>query len=92
MVIMFMISASTALACIVAIVSALAVIVDSDHRLRTDKIDKRKHAVWRARDWLVHKAVEGTRIGWEKVAQRFRKVKTKSEYDVEMDTQERLLG
>ena len=59
MVIMFMISASTALASIVATTMTLAVVVDGDHRIRSDKIDVRKHAVWRAKDLIVHKIAEG---------------------------------
>ncbi len=50
MVIMFMISASTALASIVTTVLALALVVDGEHRVRSDRIDARKHVVWRARD------------------------------------------
>ncbi|KAF8577772.1 UPF0014-domain-containing protein [Ramaria rubella] len=50
MVIMFSISASTALGSIVATVFCLAVVIDREHRLRDDKIDPREHAVWRMRD------------------------------------------
>ncbi|OBZ66192.1 hypothetical protein A0H81_13800 [Grifola frondosa] len=58
MVIMFMISSSTALASIATTILALGVTVDSEHRVRTDRIDTREHAVWRARSWLVNKTVE----------------------------------
>ena len=63
MVIMFMISSSTALASIVTTILALGVVVDSEHRVRTDRIDVRPHAVWRARTWVVNKIVEGVRGG-----------------------------
>ncbi|EJD49554.1 hypothetical protein AURDEDRAFT_112427 [Auricularia subglabra TFB-10046 SS5] len=57
MVIMFMISASTALAAMSSIVLALGTVVDGEHRIRDDRVRSEKHAVWRARDavgaWLV---------------------------------------
>ncbi|OSX57662.1 hypothetical protein POSPLADRAFT_1155665 [Postia placenta MAD-698-R-SB12] len=71
MVIMFMISSSTALASIVVTVLSLSVIVDGDHRVRTDRIDVRQHAIWRARNWVVGRIVEMTKnVGqraWKKV-------------------------
>lgn len=59
MVIMFMISSSTALASIVTTVLALSVVVDADHRVRSDRVDGREHMVWRARTWLVGRVVDG---------------------------------
>ena len=76
MVIMFMISSSTALAAIATTVSALAVVVDMDHRIRDDRIDKRPHAVYRARDRLVKKVVEAAKVEWHK-----RYSKKSSKYD-----------
>jgi hypothetical protein len=66
MVIMFMISSSTALAAIAATVCALAVVVDADCRVRADMIDGRPHAVWRGRNWLVQRAAGGVRTLWHK--------------------------
>ncbi|KAG8967773.1 hypothetical protein FRC03_009322 [Tulasnella sp. 419] len=68
MIIMFMISSSTALASTVATVMALSVSIDPEHRLRTDRVDNRPHAIWRTRDrwvanmvgaakWLAHKGL-----------------------------------
>ena len=57
MVIMFMISSCTALSSIVTTILALGVVVDNEHRVRSDRIDTRPHAVWRARNWLVAKIV-----------------------------------
>ena len=57
MVIMFMISSSTALSSIITTVLALGVVVDGEHRVRPDRIDKRKHLVWRARDRLVNSII-----------------------------------
>lgn len=50
MVIIFMISAATALASIVCTTLALGVIVDGEARVRVERVDPRKAAVWRARD------------------------------------------
>ncbi len=58
MVIMFMISSCTALSSIVTTILALGVVVDNEHRVRSDRIDTRPHAVYRARNWLVGKVVE----------------------------------
>lgn len=52
-VIMFCISASTALASIIAAASCLTIVVDRQHRIRTDRLDTRKHVVWRACDSFV---------------------------------------
>jgi len=59
MVIMFMISAATALASIVTTVLCLGMVVDGEHRVRSDRVDSRAHMVWRARSWLVDKAGQG---------------------------------
>ena len=63
MVIMFMIAASSALAAILVTVAALAIVVDSEHRIRVGRVDPRKHWVWRAREratsWCVGKAKWG---------------------------------
>jgi hypothetical protein len=48
MIIMFMISASNALSCIVATHLALLVCVDSERRIRMDRIDARPHWLCRA--------------------------------------------
>ena len=48
MIIMFMLSASSALATIIAIVCTLAVCVDGQHRVRAERIDTRPYVLWRA--------------------------------------------
>ncbi len=48
MIIMFMISASNALSCIVATHLALLVCIDSERRIRLDRIDARPHWLCRA--------------------------------------------
>ncbi|KAJ8495812.1 hypothetical protein ONZ45_g12682 [Pleurotus djamor] len=52
MIIMFMISSSTALAAIFTTLFALSVVVDNDHRIRGDRVDSRPHIVWRLRGLL----------------------------------------
>ncbi|KAN0132361.1 Uncharacterized protein family (UPF0014) domain containing protein [Lactarius tabidus] len=47
MIIMFMITASCGLACIVATLLAINVCVDSEHRIRNERIDSRPHALSR---------------------------------------------
>ena len=61
MVIMFMISASTALAAIVTTVITLSVVVDNEHRLRPDRIDVKEHVIWRTRNWAFAQLVGGVK-------------------------------
>ncbi|KAL0953125.1 hypothetical protein HGRIS_004394 [Hohenbuehelia grisea] len=65
MIIIFMITAATALAALVSTVFALGIVVDGEHRVRTDRIDTREHVVWRARDkaagWVVEQVSEAAR-------------------------------
>jgi hypothetical protein len=55
MIIMFMISASTALACIVAVVLCFSIVIDAEHRVRNERIQGEKHAIWRGKDWLIER-------------------------------------
>ncbi|PCH42131.1 UPF0014-domain-containing protein [Wolfiporia cocos MD-104 SS10] len=77
MVIMFMISSCTALSSIVTTCLALAVVVDNEHRVRSDRIDARPHAVWRARSWLVERITEhlkhATHRAWKKARPMFKR-------------------
>ncbi|KZT01548.1 UPF0014-domain-containing protein [Laetiporus sulphureus 93-53] len=77
MVIMFMISSSTALSSIVTTVLALGVVVDGEHRVRSDRIDSQQHAIWRARDAAfakVSKMVKDlTHRTWRKARPIFRR-------------------
>lgn len=57
MIIMFMISSSTALASIYTMFAVISVAVDSEHRIRNDRIDERKFGLWRAKEWLQNKVV-----------------------------------
>lgn len=72
MVIMFMISSCTALSSIVTTVLALNIVVDTEHRIRTDRIDDRPHAIWRARNWLWEKTVSGLKSAWYRTAGAFK--------------------
>ncbi|KAI0052324.1 UPF0014-domain-containing protein [Auriscalpium vulgare] len=79
MVIMFMISASSALASIITTLIALLVCVDGEHRIRPDRIDAREHAVWRARDRLASAVVTGVRAAGRAVVDCVRRNKTDGE-------------
>lgn len=89
MVIMFMISSSTALSSIVTTIFALGVVVDTEHRVRADRIDVREHAVWRARNWLVAKVVDGIKAGAYGVVSLF---KRREVDNGDAGERERLLG
>ncbi len=73
MVIMFMISSCTALSSIVTTILALSVVVDSEHRVRSDRIDNRPHAVWRARNWMAGKIAEKIKAAWVRFVERFKR-------------------
>ena len=68
MVIMFMISACTALAAIVTTVVTLGIVVDNEHRVRPDRVDVNEHVIWRARNWLFCKIVGGMKSIGTKIA------------------------
>lgn len=90
MIIMFMISSCTALSSIVTTILALNIIVDTEHRVRTDRIDNRPHAIWRARNWLADKIAAGMKGLWRKFTGAF---KRKPTHNGEANGEnERLLG
>jgi len=64
MIIMFMISASSVLACIVVTLFTLYVCVDSEHRIRSDRIHKRPHAFCRASSDCIRAVVGSVRRPW----------------------------
>lgn len=67
-IIIFMISSSTALASILTTFSAIAMTVDWQHRIRTDRIYENDRVVWRAKDWSAKRIGQGyTRLttGWK---------------------------
>lgn len=90
MIIMFMISASTALAAIVTTMVSLATVVDNDHRVRPDRVDIREHAIWRARNRLVSGVVGGVKAVGLTVIGCYKRKTTRAE-DGHRET-ERLLG
>ena len=64
MIIMFMISASTVLACIIVTLFTLYVCVDSEHRIRGDRIHKRPHAFRRASGDAIRAVVGSVVRAW----------------------------
>lgn len=65
MIVMFMISASSALATIVALYFALTTLIDEKDRVRPDRLDARKPAFYRWRDRNIERAWKGLkRLPW----------------------------
>jgi hypothetical protein len=64
MIIMFMISASSVLACIIVSLFTLYVCVDSEHRIRGDRIYTRPHPFRRAISGVLWAAVGSVRGAW----------------------------
>jgi len=52
-IIMFMIAASTVLASVFITFASIAVVVDREHRIRSDCIDGKRPAIYRVKDWKV---------------------------------------
>ncbi|KAF9463945.1 hypothetical protein BDZ94DRAFT_1257835 [Collybia nuda] len=50
MIIVFMLSSATCLSAVFTTIAVVSVTVDSDHRIRMDRVDDRKHGIWRARE------------------------------------------
>jgi len=65
MIIVFMISASTTLASIFTTFSVITMTVDGQHMIRTDRIDEKKHGIWRVKD----RGAENTRRGLVRMIQ-----------------------
>ncbi|KAF8322712.1 UPF0014-domain-containing protein [Clavulina sp. PMI_390] len=64
MVIMFMINASATLAAMTCTVFAMSITVDGEHRVRSDRILREKHAIWRGRDKLLSSIGAGLKNLW----------------------------
>jgi hypothetical protein len=71
MIIMFMLSASVTLSSIVATVFALAVVVDSHHRIRVDRIDSSPFIVWRIWGSAVGGIAHSISAGWARLRKGF---------------------
>ncbi|KAI0833562.1 UPF0014-domain-containing protein [Trametes gibbosa] len=92
MVIMFMISSCTALSSIVVTILALGVVVDSEHRVRTDRIDTREHAIYRGRDWVIGKIVAGVKGVALRAIEGAKRVLGKRDAEENASERQRLLG
>ena len=53
MIIMFMITAATVLASVFITFAAIIMVVDQDHRVRSDRINDKKPVIYRVKDWNV---------------------------------------
>lgn len=90
-VIMFMISAATALSAIVSTVLTLSVVVDTEDRIRLEKIDNRLHVVWRTSDLITDASIRRMKSGWRSIAVKFGGER-RHEDDTTSSETERLLG
>ena len=59
MVIMFLICGSSVLAAVACTIACLSIVIDTQARVRLDRVDSRPHVVWRARRWVVARVVDG---------------------------------
>lgn len=66
MIIMFCISASTAFGTILAVILCLMILVDSEHRVRGERIDPTKHSIWKRRDEIMKTVREAVVEVWNK--------------------------
>lgn len=73
MIIMFMIVASCALACVVATFLVLAVCLDSEHRIRSERIDKRHHVLRRASSGAVTTVADAVGRAWIRIANSWKR-------------------
>jgi hypothetical protein len=64
MIIMFMITAACGLSCMLAICFVLSVVVDSEHRIRSDRIELRPHVFYRVSSGVVQTVVGTARNAW----------------------------
>ena len=53
MIIMFMITAATVLASVFVTFATVILVVDQEHRVRSDRIDVKKPVIYRVKDWNV---------------------------------------
>ena len=88
MVVMFLICGSSVLSAVACTVLCLAVVVDAEARIRTDKIDGRPHAVWRASNAVIRTIADGLRSAWNGMASW----RNRHTDDDVVEESERLLG
>ena len=69
-VILFCHSASTVLGSILATVFCLGVVIDSQHRIRDERIYSREHIIWRTRDKIVNGVVVNICHLWKRIWKR----------------------
>ena len=90
MIIMFMIAAAAVLASICITFTAIIMVVDQEHRIRSDRIDNKKPVIYRVKDWNVGKLLASLSISYNWRTRKARIGGGKSELD--MEENERLLS
>lgn len=73
MIIIFMISACTALSSIVSTLLTLRAVVDDEMRVRGERVDTRKAWVWRIRDTGIQWVLDRANDGWSKLVGLWRR-------------------
>jgi hypothetical protein len=73
MIIMFMIVASCALACVVATILVLTVCLDSEHRIRSERIDKSHHVLRRTSSGAVRAVGDAAGRTWIRIASSWKR-------------------
>ena len=89
MVLMFMLSSATSLSSFASTVFTLGIVMDQNHRIRTERIDSHKHAVWRARDRVIASTVEGVKTVWTRCMMIGRKAGSRDELAEHIAEEER---
>ena len=91
MVIMFMISSSTALASIITTFLTLAMVIDGDHRIRSDRVDTREHPIYRGRNWVLGKVVAVLWMAVSTITHRFESMYKRGEDEPNREDRRALL-
>jgi hypothetical protein len=68
-IIMFMISACTALASITSTLFALSIVVDGEARIRSERVDPREAGIWRARNKAFDAVRHSMKAAWVRIRQ-----------------------
>ncbi|KAG6917710.1 hypothetical protein DXG01_001361 [Tephrocybe rancida] len=85
MIIMFMISSATALASFFAAIAVIVVTVDTEHRVRPDRIDNKEFVLWRARTWAGERIVEAAKGAYGKLKEKTTRTRASQDLEEEQE-------
>ena len=83
MIIMFMIAAAAVLAAISITFTAIIIVVDQEHRIRSDRIDNKRPIIYRVKDWNVGNLLASLSISYNWRTRKARIGGGKSESEME---------